>query len=264
MRRTGYSLFPGRLILIVTLSAFVASCGLVPRIPIQMSRVVQIERYEQTFIVSPQARQSSPDIVAADGTCNDRTTGYFGDVFLRLIGAENWKTLRTNFGQMNYCNELLAGTISLKGNVQLVVYLLESDLDRFEVTGTGSYFLIQGSTDEIIMAGQFEVVPTLQSVDDLRRGYIEIDVQLIPTKVLSGQTFMHESDVRYRIYMDTSRADEDTYSIDYTRKHQAFLGKDLPEESEEFVLFGEIVIEDTGRNTKLLDLRGRTFLRSDY
>lgn len=255
MQQTQFSLVSGRLILLGTLSILIASCGLVPRIPIQMSRVVQVERYDQVFIVAPDARQLSATIVAADGSCNDNTTAYFSNLFSRLIGSDNWNTLRFSFGDLDYCDELLAGSIALKGNIQFIVYLLESDLDQFEIEGSGHYFLIRKSNDEIMMAGQFEVTPTLQSVNDLRRGYLDIDIQLITTKVFDAQTYLHESDLKYRIFMDTSRAGKDTYSIDYTRKHQAYLGDDL---------FGEIVIADTGRNTKLLDLRGKGLLQSDY
>lgn len=250
------SVLPGKRLLLVSLSILIASCGLIPRIPIQMSRVVQVEQYEQKFVVSPEARDAAQPVVAADGTCNNATISHFDGVFLRLVGPQNWRNLSATYGLPEICDELLAGSISLKGNIQFVVYLLAGDHDQFQFEGTGHYFLIQKNEgNKIMMAGDFEVIPTLHSIGDLRRGYLDVQFQVITTKVLEQDTYLHESDLKYRIFMDTSRADDDTYNIDYARKHEAYLGDDL---------FGEIEIADDGYNTKLLDLRGISLLQSDY
>ena len=189
MRQTKCSMFPGGLILIASLSVFVASCGLVPRIPLQMSRVVQVERYEQVFVVSPQVGDAPAATVATDGRCSDDVIVFLDDVFLRLVGPRNWRNLSAKYGVPEICSELLAGSISLKGNIHFVVYLLPGDHSRFQYEGTGHYFLVRKNDDnKIMMAGDFEVTPTLHSEDDLRRGYLDIKFQVITTKVLLAES----------------------------------------------------------------------------
>lgn len=228
------------------LPLLVSACSLIPRMPIQIARVVQTEQYEQFFTFG------SGD---ASTGCSADDRNYLSRMFPQLIGPENWANLSVVFARPSICDELAAERISIVGNMAAVVYLMPGSVDEFVLEGSGHYYLVRKADRSIMMGGDFRVEPRTHTVADMRRGFIDIDIQLITTMIGGVTTYMHDAALRYRIFVDLSRSDDDVYSIDYSQRHQAFLGEDM---------ISEIVFAAGDRPGKLIDFRGVGLLQTDY
>lgn len=240
-------LFSPKLVLAIgLLPLLISACGLIPRLPIQTARVVQTEQYEQFFTIPSGGGETS---------CNDDSRNYLSGMFPRLIGPENWANLSVVFARPSICDEMAAEKISILGNMNAIVYLVPGTVDEFVLEGSGHYYLIRQADRSIMMGGDFQILPDKHSVADMRRGSLDIDIQLITTMIGGVTTYMHDADLSYRIFIDLDRQEDDVYAIDYTRRHQAFLGEDM---------ISEIVFSAGERPNKLIDFRGVELLQTDY
>lgn len=236
----------GLAVFVGLLPLLISACGLIPRMPIQTARVVQTEQYEQFFTIGSDDASTS---------CSADDRNYLSRMFPRLIGPENWASLSVVFARPSICDELAAEQISILGNMLAVVYLTPGSVDEFVLEGSGHYYLVRKADRSIMMGGDFQIKPTTHSVADMQRGFLDIDIQLITTMIGGVNTYMHDADLRYRIFIDLSRSDNDVYAIDYAKRHQAFLGEDM---------VSEMVFAAGDRPGKLIDFRGVGLLQTDY
>ncbi len=226
--------------------------------PIQLARTTQLESYEQTFYFSE-----------ATGDFDDLETQMkigrqIDDYFLRMIGEDNWQVVKDKYGFGPLRDELLSGSLKLKGVLVSVLSVDAYDQDRFFFEGSGRFFLVREANGEILLAGDFLISPKSHSIDSLQAGSVHVDVQLFISRIPNEITRFHNSVVRYEIQLDTSRARYDVYSLDYAAEHPVYLlGTDRAGRPTEDRI-GSLQFEGSIGASKILDLRGREFLRKDY
>jgi hypothetical protein len=245
------------------------ACTSLELVPIQMSRVGQLEVYEQTF----RFEVDEDDCRAADGATeatgdwqrqrclNRRIDADLG----QLVGARNWQALKDLYGFGTMREELLTGDLVIRGYLSALIYLDPRDTERFHFDAVGRFFLLRGGTGEILLNGDFHTLPRIYAIADLDEGFIEVDIQQLITRIPGQHTFLQESTVRYRIHIDRRRQGKDIYAIDYGRAHEVFLVRDPDRpHTSELRAIGALHFRDRPETSKLLDLRGRGFLRQDY
>lgn len=247
---------------LLALPWLLAGCGSLQVIPIQMARVGQVELYEQTFDFG----ELPPKVAAQQKWQRERWLNERIDEALgRMVGTENWGVIKDVYGLAPMRAELVAGDLRIQGHLQTQIYLDPEDHDRFYFEGSGRFFLLRRRTREILLNGDFYIVPQRHRIAQLERGYVDIDVQQIITRIPGYRTHLQRSLVRYRIYIDNSRADDEVYSIDYDRRHDVYLIEDPDyQRTDDAQHIGYLRFDEAHGDAKLLDLRGRGFLRDDY
>lgn len=239
-----------------------AGCESVRVVPIQMARVSQFEVYEQTFQFTeapwPPLQDHSLDQL--------RRVNAQMDSYLRfMVGAENWQTLKDIYGLSTMREELLGRELRIRGFLHATLSLNPYRRDHFHFEGAGRFFLVRERTGEILLSGDFHLIPKVHPVAQLREGYMDVDVRQIITRIPGEPTYLHDTTVRYRIHIDTSRAERDVYAIDYRAAHPVYLIEDPDHErTEDAAQVGHLYFDDRLGETKLIDLRGRELLRDDY
>lgn len=250
------------MVLACLLLVWIGGCESVRVVPIQMARISQVEVYEQTFQFTeaswPPTRDQSLEQL--------RRVNAQMDSYLRfMVGPENWQTLKDRYGMSTMREELLNRELRIRGYLQAVISLNPYRDDRFHFEGTGRFFLVRERTGEILLNGDFHLIPKLHPVDQLKAGYIDVDVRQIITRIPGESTHLHDTTVRYRIRIDTSRAHKDVYAIDYRAAHPVYLIEDpAHERTEDAALIGHLYFDEQLAGAKLIDLRGRELLRDDY
>lgn len=252
-----------RLVALVLLAlAWLGGCESVKVVPIQMARISQIEVYEQTFQFTeapwPPTREHDLEQL--------RRVNAQMDSYLRfMVGPENWQTLKDRYGMSTMREELLNRELRIRGYLQAVISLNPYRDDRFHFEGTGRFFLIRERTGEILLNGDFHLIPKVHPVDQLKAGHIDVDVRQIITRIPGESTHLHDTTVRYRIQIDKSRGRKDVYAIDYRAAHPVYLIEDpAHERTEDAALIGHLYFDERLAGAKLIDLRGRELLRDDY
>ena len=100
---------------------------------------------------------------------------------------------------------------------------------------------------------------------NLDRGFMDLDVMLITTRVPKQVTFIAKVPLKYQIFIDKKMKDHNVFSIDYERKHGVYLldgfgQKTLLDRNK----IGEIEFQGKNKSAKLMDIRGMQYLRRDY
>lgn len=227
-----------------------AGCAMPRLIPVQMARVAQLESYEQFFTIG-QAKGTSE---AEQMNAMAEIDGVFGE----MIGDSNWQALKDlyGFGAIRY--ELGQEKISLRGSFAMMIYLDPTSQDAFLIEGQGRYFLIRRDDGLIMLQGAFVVQPSRHRIAELDGGVLPVDIELITTRIPGKETYYHESKVVYEIEIDTSLSREGIYALDYAAKHKVFLS------GNEIGYLTLDTLATSGPGEKLIDLRGRQFLKNDY
>lgn len=239
-----------------------SACESVKVIPIQMARISQFEVYEQTFQFTeapwPPLQDHSSDQL--------RDINAQMDSYLRfMVGPENWQTLKDIYGLSTMREELLNRQLRIRGFLHAILSLSPYNTERFHFDGSGRFFLVRERTGEILLNGDFYLIPKVHPIEQLDAGYLDVDVRQVITRIPGQPTHLHDTTVRYRIRIDTSRAHRNVYRIDYRAAHPVYLIEDPDHErTEDAAMVGRLYFDDRLGESKLIDLRGRELLRDDY
>lgn len=238
-------------------------CSVTQVVPLQIGRISQTDSYTQKFSFLHEL----PGDSSRDQNLNDRLlfaqTRKMDEIFKQMIGKKNWQNLKDLYGLGNLRNELLEKRIYIKGTANMTIYPDPFDARYFSVDGFGRYFLIREKTEAILLTGDYSFSDQRHSVADLEKGYVVLEMRLFLIKIPGLVTYYHEAPLKYKIYIDNSLGAHRVYSIDYSRKHQAYLVEE-DEELSEIEAFATISFTPPARPLKLWDLRGIRFMRRDY
>jgi len=229
---------------------------------VQVGRISQSETYLQTFTFFDEQKYAVVDQDQANQRLFTQTQ-QIDDVFTQLLGEKNWQNLKDLYGLGNLRKELLAKKIYIKGIANMHIYPDPFDERCFNIDGSGSYFLIREKTGAILLTGDYTFTDQSYSVADLERGYVILNINLFLIKIPGMVTYYYEAPLKYKIYIDNSMEKHSIYSIDYSKKHEAY----LVEEGDKIAdskPFASITFTAPRRPTKLWDLRGIQFMRRDY
>lgn len=230
------------------------------QVPVQMARISQTESYKQRFLIS------TPDIEKKAGIEQDQALDQRMDnIFSELAGPKNWQHLKNMYGIVSVRNELLAGRIHMDGLINFNVYLDPTDLDYVVVEGSGRYFAIRDETDAILMSGDFHIPPQRYVIASLSSGCLPLDIKMYITRIPGKTTYYKDITVRYNLLIDTSNAETNAFSLDYTKDHYAFL--DLDDNGKingDRELIAALKLNGQYHQAKLFDIRGLSFIRDNY
>lgn len=227
-----------RLVCAVGAVAVAAGCR---TIPVQITRVAQIETYTQTYEIEP---------------------GNARRVFEKLLGRDNWGVLDRRWStlQAELSISRLISTLEVKGTLNMTFSILPSNAGAFTAEGTGRYYVVQkeAANDLILFTGDFFVVDDLHSLGELDDGEIVVGIRQQQVRHFAeGLNYYNDVRVDLRIAVDTSLAKHGIYSLDYASdQHRVELDGQV---------IGRLRFDRPRPGfRKLIDLRGLQFLRRDY
>jgi len=215
--------------------------SMAPRmVPIQTARVTQMEFYRQWYTF--------------------RDAQHAKNVFSKLLGKDNWRVLEAHKTHADIVEDLLKQRIEAHGSILFTISLVPTAHDSFFVDGSGRYFMVRKTTNEIILSGDFYVKNKRYSIKNLDKGRLLMDIKQYVVRYFAPNEINYFQDVpiSFSIQMDTKLADKSIYSIAYGP------------ESRHVVLFDNEIIgflefdKSTPREDKLIDLRGRELILDDY
>lgn len=233
-------------------------------IPIQMARTTQTESYEQTFdFLTTVSGYNNEKLSGLD--YQDAIDRQLDNVFNSLLGEENWQRLKDIYGVGPLRGELIRQEIRARGIVIFQVSIDPRDHASFFVEGSGRFFLVRERSNEILLSGDFFLVPSKHNLEELDRGFITIDVELIVSRVPGETTFLNDAFMRYRIFFDRLHDDKQVFSINYDHQHEVYLHSSTDSFGQELgQLIGHVSFTREAKDSKLIDLRGIELLRDDY
>lgn len=237
-------------------------------IPIQFARVPQTETYTQifTFMDGMQVRAAEND--KQDGPVNlaVRQNEKMDLVFNGLMGEENWQSIKDMYGLSSMRQELIEHKIEILGNMVFILYLDPVDQNNIVAEGHGRFYLVRKKYKEILLSGDFDVVSEPYSLEKARRtNYILAKVNLFVTRIPGQITHIHNTNLKYKIYLKNDFKSNEVFSIDYDRNHDVFMPNDVSgnalEEKDKIAImkFNSVI----GKR-KISDTRGMMYLRNDY
>ncbi len=245
---------------VIALVEILVGCSITQIVPIQASRIHQTEVYVQRFSFLDDLNSES--IVQQDQRTLAQTQK-MDQIFTQLFGNKNWQSLKDLYGIGNIRNELITNKIYVQGTANFTIYLDPVDIDYFSIEGSGRFFVIRKKTNGILMAGDYIISEKIHSISDLRKGYLNLNVELFISRIPNQVTYFHEAPLVYKIYIDNSLGEKGVFSIDYRKKHQVYFSEDNEIPLKENV-FANITIKAPKSATKLFDFRGINFIRRDY
>lgn len=247
---------------VIGLVELLASCSMTQVVPIQASRIHQTEVYVQRF--SFLDNLNAEKIVQEDQRTFAQTQK-MDQIFTHLFGGMNWQNLKDLYGIGNIRNELITNKIYVRGIANFTIYLDPFDIDYFSIEGSGRFFVIRKKTDAILMTGDYIIGEKVHSVSDLKKGYLNLDVELFVSRIPNNVTYFHEVPLVYQIYIDNRLGEKGVFSIDYRKKHNVYFSENNQIQT---LLkgnnFANITIKAPKGATKLFDFRGIEFIRRDY
>ncbi len=209
-------------------------------VPIQMSRMHQIDFYKQTFDFS---KVDAPR-----------------PLLQKLIGERNYKLIKLANMRTGELNKYLE-KIEAHGALSFSVYLKPDNKDIFFVDAIGRYALIYKETGDILLSGDFVVKNNEFSVQQLETGKLDLRIQqALVRHSQTDQPKYFETDpadsIVFALQMETLSQKKGIYRINYDVPHDVSLnGQHI----------GYLVYDSLPANRyKLIDLRGRGFLKKDY
>lgn len=250
-------------LLAVILATLCSACSFTQVVPLQLGRISQSDTFVQKF--------SFLDKLSADsGTSSPYSeqrlyagTQKMDQIFTLMLGDKNWQNIKDLYGLGNLRQELLAKKIYIKGFTNIIIYPDPFDANLFSIDGSGRYFMIREKNDAILLTGDYSFYNQQHAISDLKKGYIVLDAKLYLIKIPGLVTYYHEAPIKYKIFIDISLADKQVYSVDYNKKHLAYLVEE-DEELETTAPFASISFSPPSRPVKLWDMRGIEFMRRDY
>jgi len=209
-------------------------------VPIQTARITQMEFYRQWYTF--------------------KNADHAKSVFSRLLGKENWRVLEEHKSQRPVVEDLLAQRLEVRGSLIFTISVVPTAQDSFFVEGTGRYFMVRQTTNEILLSGDYYIKNKRYAIRDMNQGRILLDVKqyIIRYFAPSEVNYYQDVPVSFVIQIDARLKEKSIYSIDYSP------------ESKHYVVFEKEIIgylefdASTPRNDKLIDLRGRELIMDDY
>ena len=138
----------------------------------------------------------------------------------------------------------------------------EADDGWFFIEGQGSYYIIRKKTQAILLTGDFYIPLKQKSLHSLEEGEFVVDVELFVTRVPRQITYLKQAGLKYRIYLNKDLIKYSIFSIDYSREHEVYLTNRSSLPADNLVAY--LKFQENDRLPKLIDMRGRIFLRDDY
>lgn len=251
--------------LLLACVAFLHGCGATKILPIQITRAPQVEYYQQSIVIEdapwpPGNWSGDEDVIEQQRRLTKRLDSYLS----YMIGEQNWLRLKETYGLPSMRDELMAGKINIRGYLNMVLAIDPDNTEQFYAEGTGRFFLVREVNNEVLLSGDFRVIPQRHWISELNEGFIDIDIWQLITRVPVQPTYLYDTRIRYRIYIDTTRAERNVYAIDYSRAHPVYMVNSDLDIDNDTIQVGYLRFDDTLGSAKLLDLRGREFLRNDY
>ncbi|WP_372368046.1 hypothetical protein [Candidatus Uabimicrobium sp. HlEnr_7] len=205
-------------------------------VPIQMARIVQVARYTQNykFDNDEQAR----------------------NILMKVVGPKNWKIIEDHYVFGDVVQDMMEGRFVIEGRIIFTLSLDPQNHDRFYIDGFGKYHLHRKTTNETILAADFDIVsPEAFSLSDVKtKGYIELDVVKNYTRYFAPEqgNYFHASPLRFRLFIKQIK--DDVYMVDYKRKHDVFTDGEL---------LGELEFKPPYKHM-VIDMRSLGYLKNDY
>ena len=231
------------------------------QIPIQMARATQTDSYRQVFLLGKS------DGVNYDNM-NEKQRGEFDAnmdrVFDHLIGPRNWQHMKNLYGVNTIREEIIKGDIYMEGLVSFSAYLDPMDHDFIVMEGSGRFFAVRDKTGNIMMSGDYHIVPQRYRIKDLSRGCIPLQANTYTTRIPGKPTYYNNAAIQYDLIIKNLANKDEAFSVDYNVLHQAFLDLDDDDTYEANELFAKLKLSGRHRQAKVLDLRGIGFIRKDY
>lgn len=229
-----------------------------------MSRVSFLDAYTQRFFFSEAAGGVPSEF---DLERQQRINAQIDGHLSRLVGPENWERLKLLYALGPLRDDLIAGKLHVRGHLVTLLALDPFDHDQFHLDGLGRYFIVRETSTggDVLLAGDFHLVSEPHHIDELNRGYIDVNVSLIITEIPGHVAHLHDANVRYRIFVDTTDARRGIYSIDYQRRHEVHLlspGQRSIESGS--TLIGHVVFDRDPARPVFIDMRGTGYVRQDY
>ena len=157
--------------------------------------------------------------------------------------------------------------MNVKVKINIIIYIYPTRHNVFLVEGFGRYFLVRDKTKAILLSGDFHIPLKRHNIEELDNGYITTAVDLFVTRVPNQTTYLKETFLVYKIFVDRTMAEKSVYSIDYNRDHNVYLIKDKDFSdisNSDPIAKMTFLLTDDNKRSKLIDLRGMEFLRNDY
>ena len=243
-------------LLVLSTTGLLVGCKIVP---IQTTRVVQIESYSQTFEF---------DSVAVAQR-----------IIPQVIGEKNYESIFYQYSSI--AEEIIAGKLRSEGSFLFSISLLPEDHDMFFTEGFGRFFLIYSNdnlessepVDEILYTGDFRILPEIREIGDLvDKGVVPVTFQQYPVRSYPVTDNMEEDEKRAYLQgsnlcaimkMDTSRKGQGIYSVDYSyQEHKVYVSDGNECGSDPGLFLGHISFgyPDVNKH-KLIDMRGMKYVR---
>lgn len=209
-------------------------------VPIQMARMHQIDFYKQTFDFS-QVDDPRP-------------------LLKKLIGQRNYDLIRLANMPTGELNQYLE-KIEARGALSFSVYLKPDNQDIFFVDAIGRYALIYNETGDILLSADFVVKNNQFSVQQLESGTLALQIQqALVRHSQTDQPKYFETDpadaIVFTLQMEALSKKKGVYRIKYEVPHDVSLNGEH---------IGFLHYDDLPANRyKVIDLRGRGFLKKDY
>jgi len=248
-------------ILIVTFLS--QSCGMFRVVPIQLTRVPQIEFYKQFY---------RPGDVSTALELADQLIG---------LEARSFITTRYNWSNNSFLKAFEEKKLFVTGSFTFMIYLSPSELDSFFVNAVGRYALVLTENDNkerILFTADFQVKNKGFSIDnDLKNieegslPRLSVTMSQVLTRHFSAKNrknadyLVHAVPLQFDLIMERVNGDKNLYRIKY-------MNGDQPEEHPVFYSYekgGKVIQKEIGymqfdnlrhNNLKLIDLRRRNFV----
>jgi hypothetical protein len=232
-------------------------------VPLQFARNVQFESYKQNFTIDSSGCLNKLDDVDYFG-CIKNLNRKIDQTFGRLVGDDNWRLLKDKYGLGPLRDELLKKQLNIEGVLNMYLSLdSSSGLDKFLLEGSGWFYLQREQRKQVLMTGNFKIIPKIYELEQLSRGFIDVPIELLISSIPGEITHRVDSNVIYRIKIARVHNLDSVYIIDYDASHPVFMptGKKISHSDE---AFAQMTFDSDFTNSKVIDLRGRNFLRRDY
>ncbi len=219
--------------------ALILSAGcLSPRLPIQCARTTQEECYRQVFIF--------------------QDAGHFRDVFGRWLGEKNARVLLEHYAIGDAIDDLLHQRVEARGSLEVTFYPVPGDPASFFLEGSGRYFLVRATTNEIMLVGDFTIRSERQSLPGGGQGEIRLVTRHTQIRQFAPQELNYVNDVPMEVLLriQVLPPENKVFRIDYDARHDVLLDDRL---------IGYLEFDKTAaQKDKIIDLRVLDRVYDDY
>jgi hypothetical protein len=161
---------------------------------------------------------------------------------------------------------MISRKLHMEGLITLTTYLYPTN-DQYKfviIEGSGRFFAVRDTSNEILLSGDFHIQPQRYSLSDFKSGCIPLDTNTYTTRIPGKPTYYKNTKVRYNLYLDTSDADNNTFSVDYRRNHPAYIDLDNDNKFNPTVKFATLKLNPRYGEAKLIDLSGLKLVKNNY